>query len=137
MHVPLGVKDIPIRKALTRCGGPPGDELNGAFDPRHPLAGANLLIEANDPSVVAVEVAALPSGPPDGDGPPGRRGAGSERPTPLRTGQATGLTFSVQKLQRRAALGMVLRHCGHSRVVTSTGSARRAASLFIGTTTMK
>ncbi len=68
----------------------------------------------------------------------GRGGpAGRSTGLPGPPDQATGATFSVQKLQRVAALGMVLRHSGQSRVVTSAGLDRRAARAFIGATTTK
>ena len=52
---------------------------------------------------------------------------------------AAAPTCAVQKAQRRAAFGMLLRHSGQSRVVGSTGSSvlRRAISAFTGRTTRK
>src|SRR5213083_2101321 len=48
-------------------------------------------------------------------------------------------TSAVQKAQRRAAIGMSLRHSGHVRVVTSTGGSvlYRRISALTGLTTRK
>ena len=48
-------------------------------------------------------------------------------------------TSAVQKAQRRASLGISLRHSGHLRVVGSAGGSRRDywMSQFIGFTTKK
>ena len=45
----------------------------------------------------------------------------------------------MQNAQRRAALGISLRHSGHGRTVSSTGGSvfRRAISMFTGFTTKK
>ena len=46
----------------------------------------------------------------------------------------TGATADVQYMHRDAAIGIVLRHSGQSRVVTSTFLWNRAVILAIGAT---
>ena len=48
-----------------------------------------------------------------------------------------GESSEAQCEQRRAPIGISLRHSGHSLVVGSSPLARRAATAFIGTTTTK
>src|SRR5437588_5223610 len=52
---------------------------------------------------------------------------------------AAGATFSVQNAHLPAAIGMLLRHSGHPRVVGSAGTSAflRAISAFTGFTTKK
>jgi hypothetical protein len=62
----------------------------------------------------------------------------SSTSTAARPGQAAGATAAVQKAQRRAFRGMVLRHSGQLRVVGPAGGAeRRASSTWTGLTTRK